>query len=154
MSVEENPGRLLNVVHVNINVSDVERSVEFYKRFGFEVLYVFSNDPADAEKGTYIGASGRGAIMSISDDPRASCKIELIQAADAAPPPERKEGQVGVGRIAIRTKNLLAYVEKLSKQGIEPAVPVQEIDIVGANRYVIYHDPDGVLLELIEFPSR
>ena len=151
MSAEESPGRLLNVVHVNVNVTDIERSVEFYKRFGFEVMYVFSNDPADAEKGTFIGSSGRGAVMSISDDPRASCKIELIQAPSPTAAPERVEGQAGVGRIAIRTKNLLAYVEKLSKLGIEPATPVQEIEIVGASRYVIYHDPDGVLLELIEF---
>ena len=30
-------------------------------------------------------------------------------------------------------------------------MPVQEIDIVSAKRYVLYDDPDGVLLGLIEF---
>jgi catechol 2,3-dioxygenase-like lactoylglutathione lyase family enzyme len=144
-------GQLLNVVHVNVNVTDLERSVEFYERFGFEVMHVFTNDPEQA--GEYTGPNSRGTVMSISDDPRASCKIELIEWLNppALPQPERPEHQAGVGRIAIRTKNLLAHVEMLSKAGIEPALPVQEIDLVGVQRYVVYHDPDGVLLELAEF---
>ncbi len=155
MSDEQDNGRLLNVVHVNVNVTDIEHSVEFYKNFGFEVMHVFSNQPTDSERSdtSFTGRGTRGAVMSISDDPRASCKIELIQSLDPTPTPqpERRLGQAGVGRIAIRTKNMLAYMEKLAKLGIEPALPVQEIDIVGARRYAIYHDPDGVLLELIEF---
>ena len=27
----------------------------------------------------------------------------------------------------------------------------QEIDVVGANRFVLFRDPDGVILELVEF---
>lgn len=155
MSGETESSRLLNLVHVNVNVTDIERSIEFYRRFGFEVMHLFSDRPSEGarEGTTFVGRGARGAVMSISDDPRASCKIELLQSLDppATPQPPRKEGQAGVGRIAIRTKNLLAYVERLGKLGIDPVLPPQEIDIVGARRYAIYRDPDGVLLELIEF---
>ncbi len=155
MSGQADSGRLLNVIHVNINVTNMGRSVEFYERFGFEVMHVFGNEQPDAEQEgvSYTGPRARGAVMSNSDDPRASCKIELIESLDppATPHPERHPGQAGVGRIAIRTKNLVAYVEKLSNDGIDPEMPIQEINIIGARRYVIYHDPDGVLLELIEF---
>ena len=143
--------RLLNLVHVNVNVTDLERSVAFYERFGFQKMHVFTNDP-EAE-GEYTGPSSKGVVMSISDDPRASCKIELIEWLDppALPQPARPEHQAGVGRIAIRTKNLLAHVAMLKEHGIEPVLPVQEIDLVGVQRYCVYHDPDGVLLELAEF---
>jgi len=91
--------------------------------------------------------------MSLGNDPRASCKIELLQSLD--PPATAKSpqqpGQVGAGRVAIRTKNLLAYLERHEGVGITPSLRPQEIDIVGAHRYALYRDPDGVLLELIEF---
>lgn len=154
MSDDEKPPKLLNVVHVNVNVTDAERSVEFYRRFGFDVMHVFSDQPEDKGRaGVSYTPSARGAVMSISDDPRASCKIELLQSLDppAQPQPERRPGQAGVGRIAIRTKNLRGYVERLRQAGIEPVLETQEIDMVGASRFVLYHDPDGVLLELIEF---
>ena len=32
---------LLNVVHININVSDIERSLVFYQKLGFAVMHVF-----------------------------------------------------------------------------------------------------------------
>ena len=68
MTNEEDNGRLLNVVHVNVNVTDIERSVEFYKNFGFEVMHVFSNQASDAERAdaSFTGRGTRGAVMSIS----------------------------------------------------------------------------------------
>ena len=154
MAEELKEGRLLNIVHVNVNVTDAERSIEFYRRFGFEVMHVFSDRSEDAGRaGVSHTPKTRGAVMSLGNDPRASCKIELLQSLD--PPATAKSpqqpGQAGVGRIAIRTKNLLAYVAKLEGLGITPTLAPQEIDMVGAHRYALYRDPDGVLLELIEF---
>ena len=152
--MSDNTSRLLNVVHVNVNVTDIERSVAYYERFGFSVMHTFTDEKPKTPQADVSHTPGtRGAVMSISDDPRASCKIELIQSLEppATPHPETRPGQAGVGRIAIRTKNVQGYVEKLSKEGIEPITPIEEIDIVSARRFVLYHDPDGVLLELIEF---
>ena len=154
MAEETKEGRLLNIVHVNVNVTDAERSVEFYRSFGFEVMHVFSDRSEDVgREGVSFTPRTRGAVMSLGNDPRASCKIELLQSLD--PPATAKvpqqAGQAGVGRIAIRTKNLLAYVDRLERDGITPLLQPQEIDIVGAQRYALYRDPDGVLLELIEF---
>jgi len=154
MAEELKDGRLLNIVHVNVNVTDAERSVEFYRRFGFEVMHLFSDRSEDAgREGVSYTPKTRGAVMSLGNDPRASCKIELLQSLDppATAKPAQQPGQAGVGRIAIRTKNLLAYVDRLEKIGILPSLRPQEIDIVGAHRYALYRDPDGVLLELIEF---
>jgi catechol 2,3-dioxygenase-like lactoylglutathione lyase family enzyme len=36
-----------HIVHVNINVSDIERSVEFYRLLGFELMHVLADEPTD-----------------------------------------------------------------------------------------------------------
>ena len=153
---------LLNVVHVNVNVTDVERSVAFYEKVGFRVMHVFGDPPGakldpDGELGRGMANPGggrvRGAVMSISDDPRSATKLELIEWVDppAEPQPERPAWQAGVSRIAIRTKNLAEYHETLRARGIEFESEPVAIDVVGARRYVLFRDPDGTLLELIEF---
>ncbi len=146
---------LLNLVHININVTDIERSIEFYQTIGFKVMHVFGNRPTDdvSEGMDYGGRQMRGAVLSISDDPRASTKLELIQWLDppAQPQPERPDAQAGVARIAIRSKNLIEYCKALEAKGVEFLHAPQEIDVVGAKRFVLFRDPDGTLLELIEF---
>ncbi len=140
---------LLNLVHVNINVSDLDRAIAFYERIGFHVMHRLEGEGSD----TMGPATSRGAVMSLSDDPRASCKIELLKwtPSENEPPRERSPYQVGVSRIAIRTKNLLETVEELRSRGVEFLSEPHEIDVVGAKRYVLFRDPDGTLLELIEF---
>ena len=140
---------LLNLVHVNINVSDLDRAIAFYERIGFHVMHRLEGVGSD----TMGPATSRGAVMSLSDDPRASCKIELLKwtPSENEPPRERSPYQVGVSRIAIRTKNLLETVEELRSRGVEFLSEPHEIDVVGAKRYVLFRDPDGTLLELIEF---
>ncbi len=146
---------LLNLVHININVTDIERSLEFYQRVGFKVMHVFGNRPTDdvSEGMSYAGRQMRGAVLSLSDDPRAATKLELIQWIDPPVEPQSpgSDTRAGVSRIAIRTKHLLAYYRALKAKGVEFLHEPQEIDIVGAKRFVMFRDPDGTLLELIEF---
>jgi glyoxylase I family protein len=136
---------LLNVIHININVTDLDRSLEFYEKVGFKVMHTFTNEET--------AGRSRGAVISISDDPRASTKIELIQSLDppTAPHPTKPLHGAGVSRLAIRTKNLLDHYEKLRSKGIEFLSEPIEIDIIGAKRYVLFRDPDDVVIELIEF---
>ena len=140
---------LLNLVHVNINVSDLQRSIEFYECIGFHVMHRLEGEGSE----TMGPRTSRGAVMSLSNDPRASCKIELLTwtPGESENPAPRTPYEVGVSRIAIRTKNLLDTVERLKSKGIEFLSDPHEIDVVGAKRYVLFRDPDGTLLELIEF---
>lgn len=144
-----------HVVHVNINVSDIARSVEFYERLGFRVMHVLADEPAD-DAGALMhfgGRTTRGAVMSLGDEPLTSTKIELIEPVDppAEPQGELPQNRVGFSRLALRTKNLIPFYEKLKAEGVEFLSEPIEIDVVGAKRYVLFRDPDGTLLELIEF---
>lgn len=158
---------ILGVIHVNINCTDIERSVAFYQKLGFQVAHVFGDDEPKSESDETLDPDGdlaegmtgpggtrtRGCVLSLGDDPRSTTKLELIQYVDppvvGVPPKGLRDS--GVSRIALRTKNLLAFVEKLRSLGIDFIMEPQEIDIVGAHRFVLFRDPDGVLLELIEF---
>jgi catechol 2,3-dioxygenase-like lactoylglutathione lyase family enzyme len=144
-----------DIVHLNINVTDIARSLEFYQLLGFQVMHVFGDAPTDdvSEGMAYAGGRMRGAVLTLGDHPRCWTKIELIQwvEPETEAAPQRSQRQAGVSRIALRCKNLLEFHEKLQAAGVEFESEPQEIDIVGAKRFVLFRDPDGTLLELIEF---
>lgn len=144
-----------DIIHLNLNVSDIERSVAFYEMLGFQVLHVFGDRPGAGlmEGMAFGGGRCRGAVLTLGDHPRCWTKIELIQWLEPAVEPMEPRGPhaAGVSRIALRTKDLLAFVEDLEAKGVRFETPPQEIDIVGAQRFALFRDPDGVLLELIEF---
>jgi glyoxylase I family protein len=146
-----------DIIHININVQDVERSIAFYQKLGFKVMHVFGDKPTDdvTEGMDYHGSRMRGAVISTGDHPRAHTKIELIQWLDTHGEPDAAEArgqqERGVSRIALRTKDLIDYCDSLRRDGIEFEQEPREIDIVGAKRFALFRDPDGTLLELIEF---
>ena len=146
---------ILEIVHLNINVRDIERSLAFYTKLGFEVMHTFGTR---SENGTwepmrFRGRAYRGVVLSLGDHPRSATKIEVIEWIDppttvSAP---RGETESGVARIALRTRNLLDFVQQMREQGIAFESDPIEIDVVGAKRFVLFRDPDRNLLELIEF---
>lgn len=144
-----------DIIHINLNVSDIKRSIGFYETLGFKVLHVFGDrEGGDVEEGmAFQGGRCRGAVMTLGDHSRCWTKIELIEWVEPKVEhvPARGTHALGISRIALRTKNLLEFVAALEAKGIEMETPPQEIDIVGASRFALFRDPDGILLELIEF---
>ena len=144
-----------DIVHLNLNVTDIHRSIAFYESIGFKVMHVFGDhEDSDVDEGMdFQGKRCRGAVLSLGDHPRSWTKIELIEWVEpkVEAVPARGAYAAGVSRIALRTKNLLEFVEELEAKGIAMESPPQEIDIVGAKRFALFRDPDGILLELIEF---
>ena len=144
-----------DIIHLNLNVTDIKRSIAFYEILGFKVMHVFGDrEDSGVEEGIKFQTNRcRGAVITLGDHPRCWTKIELIEWVEpkAEPAPARSMHATGVSRIALRTKNLLAFIKELETKGIEMETPPQEIDIVGAKRFALFRDPDGILLELIEF---
>jgi catechol 2,3-dioxygenase-like lactoylglutathione lyase family enzyme len=150
-------GVVRDIVHLNLNVSNIQRSLEFYEKLGFQVMHVFGDGPQGSgekvEDGMqFQGGKCRGAIITLGDHPRCWTKLELIEWVDPppAPRPVAAPHSLGVTRIALRCKHLRALVERLEGEGIAFETPIQKTDIVGAKGFVTFRDPDGVLLELVE----
>lgn len=144
-----------DIIHLNLNVTDIRRSMAFYELIGFQVMHVFGDRPdADVMEGmAFQGGHCRGAVMTLGDHDRCWTKIELIEWVEPKVQPRERPSThaAGVSRIALRTKNLKEFAARLEAEGIVFETPPQEIDIVGARSFALFRDPDGVLLELIEF---
>lgn len=151
---------LLNLVHINLHVADLDRSINFYERLGFTVMHDLGrNDPhlmppvEVSPLNQHGGGITRGVVMSLGDDPRCSTKLELIQYVDPAPTPRpfKPRQEVGVHRIAIRVKDMDATIADLRAKGIViPSGPHDIAVMGGRQRYVLFPDPDETMLELIE----
>jgi catechol 2,3-dioxygenase-like lactoylglutathione lyase family enzyme len=91
--------------------------------------------------------------MSLGDAPHQATKLEVLEWVEprSRPQPERSAHHAGVSRLALRTKDLPTVARRLAAAGVSFEGEIVEIDLVGARRFVLLRDPDGTLLELIEF---
>jgi catechol 2,3-dioxygenase-like lactoylglutathione lyase family enzyme len=151
---------ILNLVHINIHVSDIEASIKFYGLLGWKVMFdLRRGEPGYMQPvkvsplNEHGGGMTMGVVLSLGDDPRAATKIELIQYVDPKPSPRpfRPAHQVGVHRIAMRVKDIDATVADFRAKGILiPEDPHEIRSMNGRQRYVLFPDPDENILELIE----
>ncbi|MDB5447556.1 MAG: hypothetical protein JWQ97_2873 [Phenylobacterium sp.] len=151
---------ILNLVHINVHVSDIERSIAFYELLGWKVMFELSRyeakylEPVDSSPlNQHGGGTVKGVVLSLGDDPRQSTKIELMQFVDPPPSarPFKPAHQVGVHRIAMRVKDIDATVAEFRAKGVViPEDPHEIRTMGGRQRFVLFPDPDENLLELIE----
>ncbi len=145
-----------SLFHFVVNATNFERSLAFYTRLGFRVL----RDNRDVVWPTYVGenfgmrvAQGRGALLALGESEHHT-RLDLIEwlepkwtNPDTSPSPER------VPRImALRTKNLRAAYQELSQEGFDfLAAPRDPDPVTGVESVVCCRDPDGYVIELIEY---
>jgi glyoxylase I family protein len=154
----EAPPLLVDSVHgVSINCSNLERSLEFYKTLGFkEVANIGESGGGGLEKGLRIpNPRARGRQLKLGDDPD-SVGLDLIEWLSP-----RTEGRAyprlnhaGIVRLALRTARLQKTYEELKTKGIEFYSEPQVLEFRGrSSLFVCFEDPDGTVLELIEFST-
>ena len=122
------------LIHTCYRITDVDRSVAFYRALGFEeirrmpireeAINVFLNQPGDG------------------DEPR----LELTFNFGRTDP---YEIGTGYGHIAITSPDLDATLAELHGQGIQPERPPYTVRD-GGSRICFVRDPDGYRIELIE----
>ena len=144
-----------SIFHININVTNFDRSLEFYKMLGFKVVLNIGEgaNPAN-DKGLGIPNSvGRAALLALGDNPRAT-RIDLIEwkqpKTEGTPYPHLYHA--GAARIALFTKNIDEEYARLKGLGVEcvsEPVVIQFPNKAGA-KFFCLKDPDGTFLELIE----
>ena len=144
-----------SIFHININVKDFDRSLAFYQNLGFKVVLNIGEgaNPAN-DKGLGIPNSvGRAALLSLSDDPRAT-RLDLIEwkqpQTEGEPYPHLYH--TGAARIALFTKNLDEEYARLKGEGVafvsEPVI--LRFRNGAGSKFCCFKDPDGTFLELIE----
>jgi catechol 2,3-dioxygenase-like lactoylglutathione lyase family enzyme len=151
-------GLLDRVHHIGINVSDLDRSIAFYRGL-FAVEPLFVNDMRGEGLSTGAGVPGadvRFCMMKISN-----VILEMIEWRSPKLPAPTDEGPYAGGfHIAFEVPDIEAAHATLSARGIEfVAKPHRFVAddaapaIVGAT-FVYFKDPEGIGLEIYQKRSR
>jgi lactoylglutathione lyase len=123
---------IAELLHTCYRVQDLERSVAFYEKLGFEEL---RRVPIrDEATNVFMGLPGDGA------------RLELTHNHDRDEPYDLGSGY---GHIAISAEDLDATLERLAADGIEPEKPPYTVRS-GGSRICFVRDPDDYRIELIE----
>jgi glyoxylase I family protein len=152
--MEANMEGIEGIFHVNVNCSNLDRSLAFYQMLGFRVVQdMLSGGGPKLDKGMGLAkVRARGALMAIGDDKRRTL-LDLIEWEN--PKTEGKAyphlAHIGVCRIALRTPNVPKVYEELKSKGVEFMSEPQVFD--GGVAFVCFRDPDGTFLELINLPD-
>ena len=150
---------VIGICHVNVNCSDYDRSRAFYERLGFEVLWEVpeTNTPEVAAAVGMPPYRVRGALLALRGAGRATLLdlLEWRHPRDESPPYPHLY-HLGLARIALATSDLDADVAELEAAGVELLSPPARLGGPGAGgaRFVCFCDPDGTMLELVEFGRR
>jgi catechol 2,3-dioxygenase-like lactoylglutathione lyase family enzyme len=144
---------LQRLFHVNICVSDMERSIKFYQSLGFTKVNDFTLD--DPSVGDVLGLDAkklRGVFMRLGSDSAAPV-LDLVQFID--PPPRGQPyatlNNIGICRIAFSVDDIDKTNDMLKELGVTFVAPLKKIKGPGGNviGVVCFKDPDGTVLELM-----
>ena len=160
MTKEESSNIKLRWGHININVSNLDSSIEFYEQLGFEVYkpsipYIGltvepKSNSMDEGSRTALGlpeqTSGRACIMQLD---KYYPKLDLTQFDDMTQSIPSSNADLGLVRICLASVNLEADYNNLKKIGVAFISPPQTAKD-GRAEIAICSDPDGTLVELIQ----
>lgn len=149
----------LAIDHINIVVSDLERSVKFYT----ELLGFIESKRAHLEGDwieSIVGLKGVVADVAFVVAPAGEPRIELL--CYKTPRGEQVTANslantVGIRHIAFRVDDICSAAERLRSAGVkllgEPVVVPETVVTHDAGHKMLcyFHDPDGTLLEITEY---
>jgi catechol 2,3-dioxygenase-like lactoylglutathione lyase family enzyme len=134
------------VHHTGITVSDLDRSIEFYGRLGFEPDEVLIEEGEEVERG--VGVPGAKLRSTILLGPSGS-RLELIQYLEpAGAPSAHPNNGIGAAHICLEVEDVDAAVAELREHGVE--FLTDPITHEAGIRWVYAKDPDGVTAELLQ----
>src|SRR5215210_4472533 len=110
------------LIHTCYRITDIDRSVAFYEKLGFEELRRM--DLPDGATNIFMGLPGDGARLELTFNPGV----------------EAYEVGTGYGHIAITASDLDGTLGKLAEIGIEPEKPPYQVR-EGGSRLCFVRDP-------------
>lgn len=145
--------------HININVKDLDVSIRFYQKLGFEPfifgipylnLTVEHQNPVPADSaealGIPTGTRGRACIMQLDNG---FPKIDLTEFADVDQREPLQNKDRGLVRFCLISQDLIADYAHLTGEGVEFLSPPQPCHQRMADVATCV-DPDGALIELLQ----
>jgi len=120
------------LIHTCYRITDIDRSVAFYEKLGFEEK---SRMPiGDEATNVFMGLPGDGSRLELTYNHGHDEPYDL---------------GTGYGHIALRVDDLDGVLGQLARDGIEPEKPPYTVRD-GGSRLCFVRDPDEYRVELIE----
>ena len=143
---------LLGHDHVNVVVTDMERSRHFYTTlFGLRVVM---DRPLSGEWFERVtGLDGARARCVILAAPDGGCRVELLEFEDHPAGQAAVASTPGLRHVALRVDDLDRHLALLAVEFGQTVTPVEVPgDIVrGGKRMCYVRDPDGAMIELCQY---
>lgn len=139
-----------HIDHLNIVVSDLEESVQFFKLLGFCEGISSELDSSFLEKVTGIqGASGRFTELR---HPGSDMSIELLKfnAGSLNTNDIGIADRIGLRHLAFSVTDIESEVQRLQDQGVKFIGTIQTWEKTG-KKLIYFHGPDGILLEFAQY---
>jgi lactoylglutathione lyase len=119
------------LIHTCYRITDIDKSVDFYERLGFEEVHRF--DLPDGATNVFMGLPDDGARLELTYNPG-------VESYDIG---------TGYGHIAITAEDLDGTLERLASIDIEPEKPPYTVR-EGGSRLCFVRDPDDYRIEILE----
>jgi catechol 2,3-dioxygenase-like lactoylglutathione lyase family enzyme len=144
---------ILGIHHTALSTPDLDRLVRFYRDlFGFEIEFDFPWDETnEAFKQTHAVRESAGRVVMLANG---ASRLEIFEYRKPVPRPDvpgRANADLGIGHFCIEVRDIEKEYERLRAAGMrfQSELVAQTPTIV--NCYG--RDPDGNLIELIEFKA-
>jgi catechol 2,3-dioxygenase-like lactoylglutathione lyase family enzyme len=151
---------LTGMFYVNVNVSDMDRSVNFYQRLGFQKqLDAEVTDPAVAVGLGLPAFTVRAVFMNLPDAPDGAPLLDLVQFRDPPPvgPTYPILNHLGICRLAYTVADLDGACAELDRLGVAYHDGRGQVRFAGSDSwhharprgFVTFRDPDGTFIQLV-----
>ncbi|MDQ1424950.1 MAG: hypothetical protein QOD72_2448 [Acidimicrobiaceae bacterium] len=144
------------IFHINVNCTDLVRSRAFYELVGLQaVVELGEGGSDDMLRGLGLAPGGRAkaVLMMLEPNNPRGTRVDLIQWTQ--PPTHGTTpddlAHVGAVRIALWTIGIDDEVARLKAGGVEFMSDV--VAMPDGTKFCCFKDPDGTVLELIDFSA-
>ena len=142
---------LKSIDHINIVVSSLEESAEFFQALGFEIQH--QGDLRGEWISQIVGLQDVSARYVSLELPGENTRLELIKYYSPSSLGDDEisvANKLGLRHLAFRVSNIEEVVSRLKQRGVSFLSPIQVYE--PTNKKLVYLlGPDGVLLELAEY---
>ncbi len=135
---------VIRVHHAALTVSDIERSVDFYRALGFDLERRITFGGSAAEAVTGVREARLVMAFLILD----SFRLELIEYSPVGRKDQRQNNDLGSTHICLEVRDIQAVYERLTAMGVRFTCPPHH-DPSGVSM-TYFRDPDGISVELLE----
>jgi catechol 2,3-dioxygenase-like lactoylglutathione lyase family enzyme len=133
------------VDHVSYTVSDIDRSVDFYSKFGYRPVNRYAASGPELD----VAVATENADMEIQVMRRPDGgMLELISYVRQPSERAARNSVVGAAHLAFVVGDIQAAYEELTADGVE-FLSEPNTDRYG-EKWVYFRDPDGITVELMQ----